>query len=163
MKRFIFYIDSSHLIRGVYMKKAMISVLVLALMVLMGCTSQTTTVQKSSPDSQQAVSVNSANAQAFSQDIINCVAGTPWTYQGTGAIESYKVTYTIDGKTQYKGQEFCKVIGHVEGANLPTGYSWEYYFRFDKVTGDYAEVCYKISFPGMPSQEGCNSAGTAAS
>ncbi len=107
-----------------------------------------------------AGNVNTDSKQ-FSQDIVNCVKGTPWTYTGASAAGGYSVTYTIDGKTQYKGAEYCKVIGKVEGAGLPAGYSWEYYFRWDQAKANYADVCYKISYPGAPTQEGCTN--TAAS
>lgn len=102
-----------------------------------------------------------AGSEKFSQDIVNCVKGTPWTYAGASASGGYSVTYTIDGKTQYKGAEYCKVIGKVEGAGLPAGYTWEYYFRWDQAKANYAEVCYKVSYPGAPAQEGCTN--TAAS
>ncbi len=100
------------------------------------------------------VSLNSSNA-AFVQDIVNCVKGTPWTYSGATSTGTYSVVYTIDGFTQYKGAQYCKVTGKVTGTALPEGYSWEYYFKTSSDAKTYSDVCYKISYPGAPTQEQC--------
>src|SRR3989304_1835975 len=140
---------------GINMKIVNVLVLLLIMAVLVGCGSQGSvnkensgtpaaapaeaetgsagaaqTTTTSTDNAQTTTTTTSGNSAQFSQDIVNCVRGTPWTYAGTSAAGSYQVSYTIDGKTQYKGKEFCKVIGHVEGTGLPAGYNWEYYFRW---------------------------------
>ncbi len=151
------------------MRKMIVLAVILVLALFAGCTSkspasgtqlegnvQSEGAADSQPAASTATSVNAANAQAFSQDILNCVKGSPWTYQGTTATGNYKVVYTVEGMADYNGKQYCKVTGQVQGIALPAGYSWEYYFRLNPEKTMYSEVCYKISFPGMAPQEGCS-------
>jgi len=139
------------------MKIATVLMIVLIAAVLSGCGSQGSVDKESNgaATDSQAEAQESGSVQDASLDLLNCVKGTPWTYAGTSAEGSYQISYTIDGKTQYHGKEFCKVTSHIEGTGLPAGYSWEYYFRWDAAKNNYAEVCYKISYPGVPAQEAC--------
>ena len=149
--------------RGVKMKIATVLMIALIAAVLSGCGSQGSVSKEKSETAagSQAEAQESGSSQDASLDLLNCVKGTPWIYAGTSTEGSYQVSYTIDGKTQYNGKEFCKVTGHIEGAGLPAGYVWEYYFRWDAAKNNYAEVCYKLSYPGMPAQEGCTLTGSS--
>ncbi|MEM3086679.1 MAG: hypothetical protein QXO51_04930 [Halobacteria archaeon] len=76
---------------------------------------------------------------AFAAAFVDCVAGTPWSFAGAAgsAASAYRVTYTVEGKKQFKGKEFCKVAGIYTvdaGGQSFTGNVDLYYRGFQQAT-----------------------------
>ncbi|MEM3164753.1 MAG: hypothetical protein QXO51_04920 [Halobacteria archaeon] len=100
----------------------------------------------------------SGSTAGLGSAIVGCTAGTPWEYS-SGSVTSpagYKVTYTIGGKTSFKGAEFCKVSGKVEvtSAGISAAYlpSFDYYFRTDPTGAAYADIWYVYTDAGQTSE-----------
>lgn len=110
--------------------------------------------------STPGITTTSGSAEAFGQGILNCQAGTPWSFSGAQAGAGYTVTYTISGYVSYKGGQYCKVVGTASGSGVPPGFSVEYYFLLNPTRTGYSDMCYKINIQGAPSQEACVPAST---
>ena len=133
------------------MKRLLFVLSIVAMLMLSGCAAkQAQTGDSSNP----AVTTISGSEKQFSEDIAKCVAGTPWAYEGASGAGAYQMTYTIDGKTGYKGKEYCKVTGKAENSALSGSYTLEYYFRWDSTQTKYSDLCYKVTVSGQ-SQEAC--------
>lgn len=102
-----------------------------------------------------ASGTSSGPAAGLGSAIVGCTAGTPWEYS-SGSVTTpagYKVTYTINGKTFFKGAEYCKVSGKVEvtGVGVPSNYLpvFDYYFRADPTGASYADIWYAYTIAGQ--------------
>jgi hypothetical protein len=69
------------------------------------------------------------------------------------SVPGYRVTYAIQGKSFFKGAEYCKVSGKVEitQSGVPVNYlpTFDYYFRTDPSGSAYADIWYVYTVAGQ--------------
>lgn len=129
----------------------------LALVLISGCIRQSAEAPEPSPaEPTSGVVTQAGSAEAFGEGIIKCTPGTPWEFTAGTQAGAYKASYTIEGKTQFKGSEYCRVKGKVEipGATAELqGLSYDYYFKVDATGTTYSDIWFVMNIPGQPQQE----------
>jgi hypothetical protein len=121
-------------------------VLVAAALLVSGCTQQSpapgggaAAPAGGAPGATPVVTTTTGSVEQFAAAFVNCVAGTPWGFAGAAgsAASAFRVTYTVEGKMQFKGKEFCKVSGVYTvdaGGQSLTGNVDIYYRGFQQAT-----------------------------